>query len=281
MIGPVIVRLLGRRLAWRLGRAIYMEARGEVANAIASNGEAALARATVASADPAQPLIAWDVGANLGEWSQTVIDACTAKGQDFRIELFEPVPETQKALEARFAGNAAVRLHRCALSREAGEGQMDIVSPTGGTNALLTEGIRTGSATIDVRIETGDAMRARLDQPRIDLIKIDAEGHDLDILRGLSAALGAGAIGVVQFEYNHRWVPTGASLFQVFRLIADLPYRLGRVTASGIELMPHWHPEADRFLECNYALVRTDMLARLGCREGFWDESNVLQAAAR
>jgi FkbM family methyltransferase len=281
MIGSVIVRLFGRRLAWRLGRAIYMEARGEVANAIASNGEAALARAVVSAVDPAHTLTVWDVGANLGEWSQIVVDACSHAGREFRLELFEPVPATQAALEARFAGNAVVRLHRCALSREAGEGQMDIVSPTGGTNALLTEGARAGTDIIAVQIETGDAMRARLGQDRIDLIKIDAEGHDLDILRGLSAALGEGAIGVVQFEYNHRWVPTGASLFQVFRLIADLPYRLGRVTAGGIELMPHWHPEADRFLECNYALVREDMLACLDCREGIWDESNVLQAAAR
>jgi FkbM family methyltransferase len=276
MIGSLIVRVLGRRLAWRLGRSLYMEARGEVANAIASNGEAALVRSVVAARAGSASLTIWDVGANLGEWSQAVVDACAALGQTFQLEVFEPVPETNRQIAARFATNASVRAHQCALSREAGQGQMDIVSATGGTNALLTEGARAGSELIDVRIETGDGMRTALGQDQIDLIKIDAEGHDLDILRGMAGMLAAGTIGVVQFEYNHRWVATQASLFQVFRLIDGLNYDLARVTPTGLEILPEWNAEADRFFECNYALVRRDAAAGLPVRRGHWDACNVL-----
>jgi hypothetical protein len=38
------------------------------------------------------------------------------------------------------------------------------------------------------------------------MIKIDAEGHDLAVLRGGQQLLKTHAISVLQFEYNHRWI---------------------------------------------------------------------------
>lgn len=278
MIAGLIVRLLGRRLAWRLGRAVYMAARGEVANDIATNGEAALVRNVMRAAAAGRPLVFWDVGANLGAWTQKLIEAGREADRVFTAHLFEPVPATQAELSKRFGHDSRISLHGVALSRQQGIGRMQIVSATGGTNALINDAPHDAN-TIAVMLETGDVMRERLGQIAIDLIKIDAEGHDLDILRGFSSTLANGAAGVVQFEYNHRWVVTGASLFQVFGLIEGTPYRLGRVSPDGIVMLPGWHPEVDRYLECNYALVRDDMVARLEVIEARWDESNVLIAA--
>jgi FkbM family methyltransferase len=271
----IIVKLLGKKLAWRLGRGLYMQARGEIANAIETNGEAALIRTVVSAGSPSRPtLMLWDVGGNLGEWSQIAVDATQAAGKNLRLDIFEPAPVARAGLESRFGAFANVQVHGMALSDHIGTGKMEIVAPTGGTNALVADGAQ-GSNLIDVSISTGAAMMDMLALDHLDLVKVDAEGFDFAILTGVRPVLEAGRISVIQFEYNHRWLDQRNSLHSVFRFVEDLPYHVARVTPDGLEIYPHWNPELDRFFETNYALVHKDVADRVGARMGRWDESNV------
>lgn len=277
MIDRLILGILGKPLAWRIGRALYMRSREEYGNEISSNGEAALIHAVAAANRTADVLRFWDVGGNLGDWSAVAIAAAGA-AQRCAIDIFEPVPAAADHIEQRFADRPEVHLHRIALADASGTGLFEIVSPTGGTNALVDRD-HAGAGTIAVTIDTGDAVRARGKGDDIHLIKIDAEGHDLAILKGLRGTLSAGAAHYVQFEYNHRWIGTGGSLHQVFALIADLPYVLAKVGISGFDILPCWNPEADRFFEKNYVLIRRDKVAAIGARRCVWNASNVLVAA--
>lgn len=65
-----LVRLMGRHLAWRLGRSLYMLARRDVPNAIRSNGELMLQREVVRNVT--RPVV-FDVGANVGQWSRELL----------------------------------------------------------------------------------------------------------------------------------------------------------------------------------------------------------------
>lgn len=274
----LIVRIVGRQFAWRLGRRLYMAARGEAPNDMHRNGEVALARACVAAwatAYPSQPFVAFDVGANLGHWSAALIDAAGKAGCPLTLHVFEPVPGAHARLATRFAANPGVRLHQLALSSRSGTAPMHIVGETAGTNSLVA-GTDPGATQIEVQLATVADMQAQLGIDRIDLLKIDTEGHDFEIVKSLLPQLRDGAIGVVQFEYNWRWLPGGASLRAVFELIHGTAYRVGRLVGDGIELFDRWNAEADRYFEANYVLVRADRLAQLPHRDGHWDDSNVL-----
>jgi hypothetical protein len=106
--------------------------------------------------------------------------------------------------------------------------------------------------------------------------KIDVEGFDALVLRGAGQALATGAIEIVQFEYNWRWLLNAQSLYSVFRHVECLPYRLGKQVNGGLVFFEAWHQELDRFVEGNYVLVRRGSeLERIG-HLGSFDASNAL-----
>lgn len=276
----LLVKMIGKKAAWRLGRKLYMQARGDVDNDMARNGEHHLIQC---AARTHQLLFgdrifrAWDIGANLGNWSHYALDAARASSCQIIIDAFEPAPDTFAHLQARFGTNDRVKLHNVALSAEAGIGKMHIAGSKAGTNALARAD--HGDANlIDVNMTRGDDFAAEHALEYVNLVKIDAEGHDLGVIAGMSSLLENGRVGIVQFEYNHLWLLTGASFARLFAMIKDWPYDVARVTATGLEIFPGWNPEMDRFFECNYALVRRPVPLSMGTKTGVWDASNVYVA---
>lgn len=274
-----------RRLAWRLGRRLYCAARGEpLRNAIASNGEAWVQACVVRHVAPAERLVAFDIGANEGEWTRSLIATlpeARRTPEAARIEAFEPVPGTIRRLEAAIGatGAAAVaRINRVALSDRPGRSAMAIMSETGGTNSLHGTAEAGAGLVIEVETETLDAFCAANGIAHVHLAKSDTEGHDLSVLRGALGLLAAGEIDAFQFEYNHRWIANHACLSDVFDLIRGLPYALGRIRPTAIEILPAWHPELDRFFEANYLLVHERARAAFRLVEGRFDGSNTYRA---
>ncbi len=271
-----------RRFAWRAGRRLYCAARGEPRrNAIATNGEAYVQRCVVAAIPHETPLTAFDIGANAGEWSLSLLDALKrAKRSDSAlIHAFEPVPATRARLDAALAQNPLghmVATHPLAASDTAGRARIAVMCADGGTNSLhpgTTAGEPPGGwvdvETIDLASYCGRRQIAHLH-----LVKSDAEGHDLFVLRGAASLLREERIDALQFEYNARWVFSRTYLKDVFELIADLPYALARVMPEHVELIEQWRPELERFFEANYLLIRRPALNWFACRRGRFDDAN-------
>lgn len=254
-----------------------MAARQEIGNDIALNGEALLIRRSVAAhraSAPDQPYRAFDIGANLGEWTAEV---ARVAGDAFpwSVDLFEPIEGSFTHVARRFADDTRIRCHQAAVSNRVGTAQMVVVGDTSGTNHLGTLATDTDARTVTVPLTTLEAQLADLGFDRVDLVKVDTEGHDIEILRAIRPLLERGAIGVLQFEYNWRWLSNRGSLNEVFELIAGTGYRLARVYPDGLGIYPGWNAEMDRYFEANYALVRADMAAAIGAVDLIWDGSNV------
>jgi FkbM family methyltransferase len=222
-----------------------------------------------------RPLRIWDVGANLGDWSAHALELAKKNGQKLDLNVFEPVPSTRQYLTRRLEGVREVTVQSVALSDARGTARMRFVGEFAGTNALATQHDEGGDF-VDVEMSTGDAMADMLALDQIDLVKVDTEGHDLAVIRGFGTLLAEGRIGVFQFEYNHRWIYTHASLFQVFETVKSWPYSVGKVTSGGLQIYDSWNPEVDRYFEANYVLVRKDLVNDLNCRMVHWNEAGVL-----
>jgi FkbM family methyltransferase len=281
MTEPVTARL--RRLQWKLGRRLYMAARGEPQSNLPDSSDERYVQGAVLAATAAQPVLTvLDVGANKGQWTGQFLGlAPAARRQPGRLVLhaFEPVPATREVFAARLAavpGRDCVQLHPLALSDREGSARIAIWGETAGTNTLAfdDDSLRRAQDVLEIRTATLDGFLDSAGLDRVDLVKIDAEGHDLRVIEGARGALRAGRIGVVQFEYSHRWIFQRCYLRDLFLLAQDLPYRVCRIRGTRIELLDAWHPELERFFDANFALVHGDALGWFAVRHGRFDGGN-------
>ena len=92
------MRMLSRQFFWRLGRKMYMWARNEEPNDMTQNGELRLQRLIADSTPHGSPLIAFDVGARIGDWSQSLIRRSGRRSGGLEIHAFEPVPDSRQVI---------------------------------------------------------------------------------------------------------------------------------------------------------------------------------------
>ena len=125
-----------------------------------------------------------DVGANVGHYTARL---SALVGPEGRVIAFEPIPHTFALLASNmpYFPYPNVTLLNVALSAEPGNLRMDIPLESDGT-ANYYQASLTEEGAVGVLGITADA----LDLPRrVALVKIDAEGHELPILRGMTRLL--------------------------------------------------------------------------------------------
>lgn len=267
-----------RRFAWRLGRRIYCGARGEPRGGdIHADGEAAVQACVIAGTPAADPLHIFDIGANVGDWSVALFDQIGAQsGRPVHLHAFEPVGGTRIRLEealARYAERFDIHIHATAISDRKGVANMHIVEDGAGQNSMHDLDLGT-HRTIEIETVTLSETFDRLGVERAQLVKVDAEGHDLAIIRGALDLLASERIDVLQFEYNHAWVYSRSFLKDIFDLTDALPYKVARVGSERLDAFDHWHPELERFFNANYLLIRDAALGWFRHRRGSFDGSN-------
>ena len=133
-----------------------------------------------------------DVGANVGVLS---FRAARLVGERGKVLAFEPDPQNASLFLRGLHANAfeQVTLFPMALSD-----RRATFSLVGGSNANVTT---PGETDVVAQAVPGDAILGQ--EPRIDLVKIDIEGHEPAALRGLAATL-ARHRPLVLAEYNPR-----------------------------------------------------------------------------
>ena len=269
-----------RRLAWRLGRHIYMAARGEASGSLpASSGEVYLQARMASALYGMSGATVLDVGANLGQWSVQLHRCLSEAGgapTALRHLAFEPSPATQRALRSTLdaAGLAdRVEIVPMALSNTEGEAVMHLHSPTSGRNSLVPDSAAPAMRTITVPTQTLDAFCACVGIDHVNLLKIDAEGHDFDILLGAQGLIAAAVIDVIQFEYSKHWIDSRRFLKDVFAMIEGTPYALYRILPDRLEVLPAWHIELDRFFLANYVLLHPRAQGWFDLYQGYFDKS--------
>lgn len=258
----VACQAFGRRAVIRAARYVLLRARLDYPNDMMANGESALQRWVLGLAPDGELHVA-DVGANVGRWSRALLAAASAEGRaaDLRLHAFEPDAGAYARLERALDGAPAI-LSPVALSDRHGTSAFHAVAPAAGTNSLHPAPGTTATAET-VSTITLDSYAARSGVPRFALVKIDTEGHDLTVLRGARGLLAEHRIAVVQFEYNHRWVFARAFLRDAFEFLADLGYRVGKLTPKGVEFYPGWDADLETFVEGNYVACDPAVAGRL------------------
>lgn len=140
------------------------------------------------------PEIVFDVGANEGATSL----ALAAAFPEATIFAFEPVASTFAVLQARVVAQERIKPFPLALGWRSGAARMRIMGVSVSNRIAGWRDLRKPTEPVSIR--RGDDFCAEQGIAEIGLLKIDAEGHDLHVLRGFRAMLKAGRIAVVEAE---------------------------------------------------------------------------------
>jgi len=136
--------------------------------------------------------IVFDVGANFGYYSLTLAHAAGA-----RVIAFEPNPRTFSRLQAHIRMNglgSSITAVAAGLSDTPRAGYLDVVEGNSGADHLSDHGEEIELDTLDHYCEVNKIAR-------MDLIKIDVEGHETHVLRGAERMLKA-CRPAVMIEFN-------------------------------------------------------------------------------
>ena len=106
---------------------------------------------------------------------------------------------------------------------------------------------------------TGDEQLDSLGIQKLDFLKVDAEGHDFEVLLGFAKSLESGRIDVVQFEYNYFTLLAGRSLRDFFILLTAHGFDLFRLLPNGLEASTYDQSIED-FRQSNWVAIRSRTL---------------------
>jgi len=257
-------RAAGRRTVVRTARYVLSRARLDYPNDLSTNGESALQRWILRFSQAGEQIHVADVGANVGRWSKSMLAAASKAGRetDVRLHAFEPDSRAFAQLAEALDGRSA-SLSKAALSDRQGTTLFYVVAPAAGTNSLYPVPEANPVAQENVVTTTLDSYAEQSGVAGFALVKIDAEGHDLAVLRGARTLLAEHRIAVAQFEYNHRWILGRFYLRDAFEFLLALGYRVGKVTPRGVEFYPAWDSDLETFVEGNYVACDPEAAAEL------------------
>jgi len=213
----------------------------------------------------AEPLRIFDVGANQGQFASEVVsylgDSC-----EYEIHSFEPSPQTFAMFLKKHKDNSSIVANNLGLGATRQKTSLYLDAQGSGLASLTQRklhhlGIDHGAITQEIELTTLDEYCSTAGIERIDLLKIDVEGHELDVLAGGSKLLQSGGIRLVQFEFGGCNIDTRTFFKDFFCLFADRGYELFRILPD-CRLLPltQYRELDEKFRTANYLAVNTSMV---------------------
>jgi FkbM family methyltransferase len=250
---------LSREKRRSLGNYIASRASGDGNSNHATNGEQKFLERFqwIMNQQPVSTVTAIDAGANVGDWTRCFAEA---NGPKSKVYAFEPVKVTFERLAQNLKSwnlPGAVFPVMAALSRDDGEDAIfitnDQASELNSLHRRNTDAVgihfRKGET---VRLIKGDSFCAERSIERIDLLKIDTEGHEISVLKGFARMFEQKRIEVVQFEYGGSWLDARTQLMDAFELFGQYGYTVAKIFPEGIKLYPQYSPTLETFRYGNF-----------------------------
>lgn len=254
----IIASVLPSGLALSLARRLMKSAGLGHGGIVAKSGEmkaaaAALIRAGVQTRNP----VIFDVGGNIGEWTLAAERMWPAA----EVHVFEPSASHLEQLVPALEGFDLVTINPIALGVEAGEATLYKDAEITGLASMTRRDLAHVGLKMDIseaiRVETLDRYCNSHDVTSIDLLKIDVEGHELDVLSGGLTLFDERKVAVVQFEFGGCNVDTRTFFKDFFDFFDHRGYQLNIIGPGGrLNPVKRYRAFNEQFATTNYIAIR-------------------------
>lgn len=204
-----------------------------------------------------------DVGANVGDFCVLLV----TQFPNAVVHAFEPHPRNYVRLVAQNFPVERVKCHHCGLGKVSSTAILyDRADYDGSSHASLHESVISEIhgqlvVSVEVRIDTLDAVVRQEGLDYIDYLKIDTEGHELAVLEGAAELLLSNKIGCIQFEFNEMNVASRVFLRDFRKALAG--YKLFRLLPNGMLPLCDSPLETELFAYQNIVAIRRTDLSRI------------------
>jgi FkbM family methyltransferase len=240
LLKNVLIRLSGNAFAQRalernVAVSLYLMGIG-AGSPLSSSGEQVILEFLTQKAAQTRPLLIFDVGANQGQFLGLL--ARGLQGYPHAIHAFEPGQYTYKILCDNARDYPNVTLNNLGLGKQAGEFDLFYDQPGSGLASLSQRKLENWGIDFKysekVNLDTLDHYCAQHAIQAIDLLKLDVEGHELDVLEGGRQMFASRKIRMVSFEFGGGNIDSRTYLRDFFDFFQAYGLReLNRILPSG------------------------------------------------
>ncbi|MDT3695091.1 MAG: FkbM family methyltransferase [Ignavibacterium sp.] len=233
----IAIRLTGNFLAQKLLRknlevSSYLMGIGAGTN-VKESGELVLVKQILHSKK--NKTVIFDVGANVGLFSNLMISELTGK-LDYELHSFEPSRTTFKELEKNIKPGENIYLNNFAFGKEKKKSSLFYDFAGSGLASLTKRKLEHFNINFDysedILVDTLDNYCQNKNIESIDLLKIDVEGHELDVLIGGADMFSNKKIKLVSFEFGGSNIDTKTYYRDFYYFFKEYKMKIYRITPS-------------------------------------------------
>jgi FkbM family methyltransferase len=175
-------------------------------------------------------MIALDVGADIGYYTLQLSSLVGSNGQ---VVAFEPIPKARERLEHNIATNQRTNIVVSELALGNQDGTVYLEDPFKKSRLNLNK-TAAGEHDIKVTIRRMDDLVSEMNLPAVDLVKIDVEGAEHEVLRGMEQTLKRFR-PVLVVEVHHQFLlQFGSTAASFLEWLAGLGYEISSVEPEAV-----------------------------------------------
>jgi len=201
----------------------------------------------------------FDVGANKGQFLSLALRSFDS--QRMMIHCFEPSSAAFSELVKVAGDDVRIIRNHCALGRKSGKAHLFYDEEASGLASMSKRnldhfGVEFTHSEV-IHVETLDTYCQQKEIRCIDLLKIDVEGHELDVLAGAESMFSSKAIDMVLFEFGGANIDTRTFFRDFFLFFQQADMDMYRITPSGFFVpVPSYSEQDEQFRTMNFLCVR-------------------------
>ena len=204
----------------------------------------------------------FDIGANIGDYAGYLFQAVGDK-RNFKLHLFEPQLKCVELLNNAFGKDERVKINSVGLSSKNNLATIYKNEDGSALASLYERDVKYYNYALDKKEEI---VLRRADEyieengiSKIDFVKIDVEGHELEVLEGFGKYLNSDFIDYIQFEYGGANLDSRTNLNDFYNLFTAKGFVICKIMKNHLEVRSY-DPRYENFILQNFVAVSKKLL---------------------